>query len=121
MTAQRTGGLSQDALSVDGVLGGELGPEDLRIHSDALRSQARTAETRGNANLAANLERAAELVSLDDQELLAIYDALRPRRSTMGELEAVAVRLEKRDALLNAELVREAAATYQRRGLLASS
>ena len=38
--------------------------------------------------------RAAELAQVPDDELLAIYTALRPHRSTAAELEAWAVRLE---------------------------
>ncbi len=40
------------------------------------------AEAHGNPQLAGNLRRAAELTALGDDEVLAIYDALRPGRST---------------------------------------
>ena len=51
--------------------------------------------------------------------MLAIYEALRPGRSTLAGLEAIAARLEAADAPLCAALVREAAEVYDRRGLLA--
>ena len=54
---------------------------------------------------------------LPDGEVLAIYEAMRPERSTTAGLEAVAVRLDAADAPLCAA-VREAAAVYARRGLL---
>jgi propanediol dehydratase small subunit len=99
-------------------MAGELAAADLRIHPDTLRHQADVAEGHGNPQLAANLRRAAELSALGDDELLAVYEALRPGRSTGEELEELAARLEAAAAPLNAELVCEAAAAYGRRGLL---
>jgi propanediol dehydratase small subunit len=63
--------------------------------------------------------RAAELAQVPDDELLAIYTALRPHRSTARELEAWAVRLDGWGARATAAFVREAAAAYVERGLLA--
>ena len=75
------------------------------------------AEQHGNPQLADNLRRAAELTALGDDAVLAVYEALRPGRSTLAELEAVAARLEAAHAPSCAALVREAAAAYERRGL----
>jgi propanediol dehydratase small subunit len=75
------------------------------------------AEQNGNPQLADNLRRAAELTALDDKEVLGIYEALRPGRSSPAELETIASRLESSEAPLCAALVREAAAVYGRRGL----
>jgi propanediol dehydratase small subunit len=108
-----------DAITVDTVLAGELGPDDVRIHPDTLRLQADVAERHGNPHLAANLRRAAELTAIPDDELLAIYEALRPGRSTRPQLEAIAARLESAQSPLCAALVREALEVYERRGLLA--
>jgi propanediol dehydratase small subunit len=52
-----------------------------------------------------------------DDELLEIYTALRPGRSSAAELEAWAARLEELGAPRNAAFVREAAAAYAVRGL----
>jgi propanediol dehydratase small subunit len=49
---------------------------------------------------------------------MGIYEALRPRRSLLEDLETVASDLEASGAVLNAALVREAAAVYLERGLL---
>ena len=57
---------------------------------------------------------------MPDATLLEIYSALRPRRSTAGELEEWASRLDEWQAPLTAAFVREAAAVYAERGLLAT-
>jgi len=106
-----------DELTLARAAAGELQPADLRIHPARLRHQADVAERYGNPQLAANLRRAAELARFDDAELLRIYEALRPRRSTAGELQALAARLEAGGAPSCASFVREAAAVYERRGL----
>jgi propanediol dehydratase small subunit len=54
-----------------------------------------------------------------DELLLEIYTALRPRRATADELEAWAERLDAHEAPATAAFVREAAAAYAERGLLA--
>ncbi len=76
------------------------------------------AEQHANPQLAANFRRAAELALMPESEVMALYEALRPHRSTADELEALAVELEGVPAPLCAALVREAAAVYARRGLL---
>ena len=108
-----------DEITLEAAVRGDLSPADLRVHPQTLRRQAGVAEELGNRQLGENLRRAAELTSLADGEVLAIYEALRPERSTHAELAAVVARLEAEDAPLCAALVREAAAVYQRRGLLA--
>ena len=118
MTARAMSGRAVEDITVRTALSGELGPADARIHPDSLRRQAATAAAHGNPELGENLLRAAELATLSDAEVLAIYEALRPRRSSRKELEAVADRLEAAAAPRCAALVREAAAVYERRGLL---
>jgi propanediol dehydratase small subunit len=49
---------------------------------------------------------------------MSLYEALRPHRSTAEELEARRASLEARGASRCAELVRQAAVVYARRGLL---
>jgi len=107
-----------EELTLEAATRGELSPDDLRVHPDTLRHQAEVAEAHGNPQLGENLRRAAELTALPDDEVLAIYEALRPGRSTAPGLEAVASRLDAVDAPLCAALVREAAEVYARRGLL---
>ena len=105
-------------LTLEAAVRGDLSPADLRVHPDTLRHQAEVAEAHGNPQLGENLRRAAELTALPDDEVLAIYEALRPGRSTAAGLADIAARLEAADAPLCAALVREAAEVYDRRGLL---
>jgi propanediol dehydratase small subunit len=104
-------------LTVEAVRAGEVGVADLRIHPDTLERQAVVAEEHANPQLAENLRRAAELTRIADNEVLAIYEALRPGRSTPAELTALAASLAERGLPSCAALVTEAADVYARRGL----
>jgi propanediol dehydratase small subunit len=106
-------------LTVDAVRRGELGVPDLRIHPETLERQAAVADAHANPQLAENLRRAAELTRLPDEEVLAIYDALRPGRSTPERLRELASGLAERGLPRCAALVVEAAEVYARRGLSA--
>jgi propanediol dehydratase small subunit len=106
-------------LTLEAVRRGEISLADLRIHPDTLEHQAEVAQQHGNPQLAENLRRAAELTRLPDDEVLAIYDALRPGRATEARLAELAGSLEARGLPRCAALVSEAAQVYARRGLLA--
>ena len=108
-----------ESLTVEAVQAGEIGVSDLRIHPETLERQAVVAEEHANPQLAENLRRAAELTQLPDEEVLAIYEALRPGRSTAGQLTALAGSLADRGLPRCAALVAEAADVYARRGLTA--
>jgi propanediol dehydratase small subunit len=105
-------------VTLDTLRAGDVDIEDVRIHPETLENQAKVAESHANPQLAANFRRAAELALLPDSLVLGIYEALRPRRSSLEDLDSVAADLEARGAVLNAALVREAAAVYLERGLL---
>ena len=98
---------------------GELGADEIRATPQTLRLQADVALAAGRTQLAESFERAAELAAVPDDLLLEVYTALRPRRATAAELEEWAARLEGYDAARTAAFVREAAAAYAERGLLA--
>lgn len=108
-----------DGLTVEAVRAGEVGVADLRIHPDTLERQAVVAEQHGNPQLAENLRRAAELTRLPDDEVLAVYEALRPGRSTPAQLTGLAASLAARGLPRCAALLTEAADIYARRGLSA--
>ena len=112
-------GRGLNELTMDALLRGELEEEDFRISGETLRRQAEAAEAAGNWQLGENLRRAAELTKVSNQEVLAIYNTLRPGRTTYEELIALAERLETAlEAPLTAALVREAAEVYLERGLV---
>jgi propanediol dehydratase small subunit len=104
-------------ITLEAVRAGEIGLADLRIHPETLQRQAVVAQEHGNPQLAANLRRAAELTGLPDAEVMAIYEALRPGRSTVAELTELARSLAARGLPLTAALIAEAAEVYARRAL----
>jgi propanediol dehydratase small subunit len=115
--ARTSSGRRIGEITLDAVVRGEIGPHDIRISPDVLRRQADFAEQGGNPQLADNLRRGAELVAFSDEDLLGLYESLRPGRSSALELDQLADRLETGGAVLCAALVREARGAYVRRGL----
>lgn len=106
-------------VSMEAVMAGAVTAEDLRIRAETLQAQAEIARQAGYERLAANLLRAAELTRVPNAELLKMYEALRPNRSTYQQLLQLAARLEAQFQAHNtAGFVREAAEVYQKRGLL---
>ncbi|MEZ5099556.1 MAG: diol dehydratase small subunit [Thermoleophilia bacterium] len=98
---------------------GRLDAGDVRATAATLRLQADVAAVAGQAPLAVNLRRGAELTAVPDEVVLAVYTALRPHRSTAAELDAWATRLaDEFGAEASAALVREARDAYAARGLL---
>ena len=121
-TVRTASGRTLDQLNIKALLAGELTAEDFRISGETLRHQADAAEAAGYWQLAENLRRAAELTGISNQEVLDIYNALRPGRSTYNELVTLADHLENDlGAPLTAAFVREAAEVYQERGILRNS
>ena len=110
--------MTDHKFTVQAAVDGRLGLADLRMDPAALAHQAVIAEEGGNPQLAENFLRAAELATIDDEEVMSLYEALRPHRSTEQELAALRTSLETRGAARCAELVRQAAIVYARRGLL---
>ena len=91
-----------------------------------MRPRARYASAASRTNAAlweapSSSSRAAQASSSSVDELLAIYTALRPGRSSADELEAWAARLDELGAAHNAAFVREAAEAYRARGLTADA
>jgi len=115
----RSGRAARD-VTIEALAAGELRTEDIMISAEALLAQAAQAREHGYEPMARNFERAAEMTALPDDEILVMYEALRPFRSTAGELESIAARLDAASARNCAALVREAAAAYAARGCLRS-
>ncbi len=98
---------------------GELTGDDLRTHGDNLRLQADIARAGGYPQLAKNLQRAAELTNVPNDELLRVYDMLRPERASYDELLRLAAYLaETYCAHANAAFIKEAAEVYRERNML---
>ena len=115
-----SGGVPLNEVTLEAVREGALAADEIRATPGTLRLQAEVAHAAGRTQLAESLERAAELATVPDDLLLEIYTALRPGRATGSELEEWAVRLEGLEAVETAAFVRESAAAYADRGLLAS-
>jgi propanediol dehydratase small subunit len=114
------GGTPLADVTLEALRAGRVAPDDLRATPETLLRQAAVARAAGREQLAENLERAAELASLPDDEVLAVYTALRPRRATADELETIAGHLAEAAAPRCAAFVREAAVVLAERGLLRS-
>ena len=106
-------------ITLENVVSGEVDAQEIRIGPETLELQAQVAEQHGRPQLALNFRRAAELTRIPDEEVLKIYNALRPGRSTKEELLITAKELEKKyRAKMNAAFIREAVKVYEKRGLL---
>jgi propanediol dehydratase small subunit len=112
-------GKNVSEVTVESIRRGDITLDDVRIHPDTLAKQALVARENGNPQLAENFLRAAELTSLSDELVMGYYDALRPGRSTPTQLLEISNELAKLGAVKNAELFRQAADVYARRGLAA--
>ena len=107
------------AVTLDAVLAGDVAMEDLRITPEALMAQAEIARDVGRPTLALNFERAAELVNVPQDVIMAAYELLRPGRATSKQqLLDCAERLRSEfGATRIAAFIDEAALTYDERGL----
>ena len=107
------------ALTLEAVLSGEVGNEDIAITPEALILQANIARAAGRATLAENFERAADLVRVPQDIILDTYELLRPGRAGDAQQLLDRAALLRRDygAARVAALIEEAAAVYTKRGL----
>ncbi|MBZ0303556.1 MAG: hypothetical protein K8J31_27705, partial [Anaerolineae bacterium] len=106
-------------ITLEAAAAGELSDEDLRIRAETLRAQAQVASAADYPQLAENLTRAAELAAVPNDELLQMYELLRPGRASYETLQALAERLETvYSAQVTGKFIREAADAYRTRGLL---
>ena len=113
------GGHLIDEVTLDAIETGRIGAEDCRISKTSLLAQAEIAESAGDIHIAENFRRAAELVDVDNEKILAIYNALRPYRSTAEELLEIARELETEyGAVKMAAFVREALTALEKSGKL---
>lgn len=106
-------------LTLERVLSKEVAPQDMAASAETLLQQAEFARRAGYDQVADNLSRAAEMTRIPNGELLEIYEALRPGRSTYYQLLSLSQQIT---SLYGAELtgayIREAADAYRDTGLL---
>ncbi len=107
------------AVTLNGVISGDVTLEDLSITKRALNQQAEIARDAGRATLAQNFERAADIVDVPQETIMRLYELLRPGRAqSKAQLIAAAGELEsKYGATVMAAFIKEAADVYERRGL----
>jgi len=112
-------GKTLDDVNLQNIINGNLKIEDISISRGTLMMQAQVALEAGREQLARNFVRAAELIEIPDDEILRMYNALRPNRSTEEELKILIEELEsKYNALMCAEHVRETLEVYKKRDML---
>ena len=78
------GGKPLTDITLENVLAGRVGPQDVRISQQTLEYQAQIAEQMQRHAVARNFRRAAELIAIPDARILEIYNALRPFRSSLS-------------------------------------
>lgn len=107
------------AITLEAVKAGDITPEDVRISPEMLLNQADIAESAGKVQVAENLRRASEMIAIEDDIVIQMYDMLRPNRATKQQLTEMAETLKtKYHADRLAQLVTEACAVYEKRGIL---
>lgn len=112
-------GKSIDQITIDEVINENITGEDIKISKETLKLQGEIAKQEGRQQLGENFNRASELVDIPDDELLIIYNMLRPNRSTREELlnKAKEIR-EKYNAVYCSNLIIDAVNVYSERGIL---
>lgn len=112
-------GNTLDDLTLDAVVNGDVTMEDVRITPQSLLQQARIARDVGRDALAQNFERASEMTQLPQEEVMQVYELLRPGRAgSLSAMQEAASRLrEEYGANRLADFVDEAGMVYEARGL----
>ncbi|MCT4599230.1 MAG: diol dehydratase small subunit [Vallitalea sp.] len=112
-------GKKLDDINMNNVLNGTITPEDIKISKETLKLQGEIAKQAGKKQLQQNFDRASELINVEDDLILEIYDKLRPNRATKDELlQYVNVLETKYKANKCADFLRDAIEVYERRGIL---
>ena len=118
LISSKTGKKLED-VTIENIMNGSIGINDISISRSTLMLQAKVALEDGKPQLAENFVRAAELIAVPDDEILQIYNSLRPYRATEKELAGIADKLEKQyDAPICANFVRETLEVHKKRDIL---
>ena len=120
-TVRTRSGRSLDDLTIEALRADQLTAEDFRISRETLDRQADAAASAGYSQQAENLQRAAEMTAMSQQQVFEIYNMLRPGRATYAELVSLADRLHNEMNMPRlAAFIREAAEVYRERGIVKS-
>lgn len=108
-----------DEVNLKNITNGELKIDDISISKETLIMQAQVALEAGREQLARNFVRASEMIVIPDDELLSMYNVLRPNRSTEEDFKVLIDELKnKYNAPMCAEHVQETLEVYKKRDLL---
>ena len=111
-------GKKLEEVTIDNIMNGSINIEDVSIAKETL-IQAEVARQAGRIQLAQNFIRASELIGIPDDEILEIYNMLRPYRSTEQELNKIINKLEKEyNATVCASFIRDTLEVYKKRDIL---
>lgn len=106
-------------ITMDNVIKGDIGIEDLSISKDTLILQAKVALDQGKEQQAGNFVRASELIDVPDDKILEIYNMLRPYRATEEQLKEISHELRTTyNAPICADFVEETLEVYKKRNIL---
>ena len=111
-------GKKLDEITMENVMNGNINIQDVSIAKETLILQAEVARQAGRIQLAQNFIRASELIGVPDDEILQIYNALRPYRSTEEDLNKIINKLEEYNAKVCASFVRDTLEVYKKRDIL---
>lgn len=114
-------GKKLDEFTIEHVLSDKISSEDIKISKEVLFLQAEVARQQGKIQMAKNFIRAAELVDVPDDEILRIYNLMRPYRATEMDFLETAQKLKfKYNAPICSDFIMETLEIYQKRDLLLS-
>ncbi|MEG2290993.1 MAG: diol dehydratase small subunit [Clostridium sp.] len=112
-------GKGLDDITIDEVIKGNITGEDIKISKETLKLQGDIAKSEGRKELGENFTRASELVDIPDEELLNIYNMLRPNRSSEEELLKKAEEIKVKYGAVNcSNLILDSVKVYKKRGIL---
>lgn len=119
MDIRSKSGKTIEEITIEEVINGRVTGEDIKISKETLKLQGEIAREEGRVQLGENFERASELVDIPDEELLIIYNMLRPNRSTKAELISKAEEIRvKYNAINCSNLILDVVNVYSKRGIL---
>lgn len=112
-------GVALGDITLQSVLAGKVTMADLQITTASLQKQAEISADAGRPTLALNFQRAAELVDVPQDVIMAAYELLRPGRAKSKQelIDRAALFRTTYNAPAIADYFEEAAEIYEKRGI----